>query len=78
MFPIKIAIAGGLIFLSQTGPVGDSRRESPWIMTYIDISPVKSQLSYPIMVCTLWIFNVANWKITIFHGKIHYFYGHFQ
>ena len=22
--------------------------------------------------------NIANWKITIFNGKIHYFYGHFQ
>ena len=22
--------------------------------------------------------NIANWKITIFNGKIHYFYGNFQ
>ena len=28
--------------------------------------------------CTLWWTNILPWKITIFHGKIHYFYGHFQ
>ena len=27
---------------------------------------------------TLWWTNILPWKITIFHGKIHYFYGHFQ
>ena len=27
---------------------------------------------------TLWWTNILLWKITIFHGKIHYFYGHFQ
>ena len=21
---------------------------------------------------TIWLFNIANWKITIFNGKIHY------
>ena len=26
---------------------------------------------------TLWWTNILLWKITIFHGKIHYFYGHF-
>ena len=29
-------------------------------------------------VCTLWWTNSLPWKITIFNGKIHYFYGHFQ
>ena len=28
--------------------------------------------------CTLWWTNIWLWKITIFNGKIHYFYGHFQ
>ena len=28
--------------------------------------------------CTLWWTNILLWKITIFNGKIHYFYGHFQ
>ena len=27
---------------------------------------------------TLWWTNSLLWKITIFNGKIHYFYGHFQ
>ena len=27
---------------------------------------------------TLWWTNILPWKITIFNGKIHYFYGHFQ
>ena len=27
---------------------------------------------------TLWWTNILPWKITIFHGNIHYFYGHFQ
>ena len=27
---------------------------------------------------TLWYTNSLLWKITIFNGKIHYFYGHFQ
>ena len=27
---------------------------------------------------TLWWTYKKLWKITIFHGKIHYFYGHFQ
>ena len=26
---------------------------------------------------TLWWTNILPWKITIFNGKIHYFYGHF-
>ena len=30
------------------------------------------------MVGTLWWTNILLWKITIFNGKIHYFYGHFQ
>ena len=27
---------------------------------------------------TLWWTNILPWKIAIFNGKIHYFYGHFQ
>ena len=27
---------------------------------------------------TLWWTNILPWKITMFNGKIHYFYGHFQ
>ena len=30
------------------------------------------------VVGTLWWTNILPWKITIFYGKIHYFYGHFQ
>ena len=29
-------------------------------------------------LCTLWWTNKKLWKITIFYGNIHYFYGHFQ
>ena len=29
-------------------------------------------------VDTLWWTNILPWKITMFNGKIHYFYGHFQ
>ena len=28
-------------------------------------------------VATLWWTNILPWKITIFNGKVHYFYGHF-
>ena len=27
---------------------------------------------------TLWWTNILQWKITMFNGKIHYFYAHFQ
>ena len=30
------------------------------------------------MILTLWWTNILPWKITIFNGKIHYFYDHFQ
>ena len=35
--------------------------------------PYEQKNVYPLVIC-----YIANWKITIFHGKIHYFYGHFQ
>ena len=44
-------------------------------------TPKKSQnfagpfeiLSYPLVNC-----HILPWKVTIFYGNIHYFYGHFQ
>ena len=30
-----------------------------------------------IQIGTLWWTNILPWKITIFNGQIHYFYGHF-
>ena len=35
-------------------------------------SPPFGALLYPLVMT-----DIANWKITMFHGKIHYFYGHF-
>ena len=36
------------------------------------------QWSYETIGLTLWWTNILPWKITMFNGKIHYFYGHFQ
>ena len=35
-------------------------------------------LVHLIGIVTLWLFNIANWKITMLNGKTHYFYSHFQ
>ena len=40
---------------------------------------ISNWISWIIIDCyTLWQFNVAMERSTIFNGKIHYVYGHFQ
>ena len=60
-------------------------QERRWLRMYLIGSCRKEQqgsmLNTPscdTIPSTLWWTNILPWKITIFHGKIHYFYGHFQ
>ena len=51
------------------------RRLFRWVS---DVS-VEDHISFlPGSISTLWWTNILLWKITIFNGKIHYFYGNFQ
>ena len=49
-----------------------SKSHGDFIKTDRDKKPTEKSI-YPLVIC-----NVTNWKITIFNGKTHYFYGHFQ
>ena len=67
---ILIIQAESELHQEQDQPWHGSKRVEPWKLTHWTLHPKKK------LVFTLWWTNILPWKITIFYGKIHYFYGH--
>ena len=59
-----------------------SRWSNAWIISRgldkVKVGPKMVQGKRIVIICTLWWTNIAMERSTIFNGKIHYFYGHFQ